>query len=41
MNADRAEASGTYLACYYLGSSIVGYLVGFVFHYFGRFIVTL
>ena len=41
VNADRAEASGTYLACYYLGSSIVGYLVGFVFHYFGRFIVTL
>ncbi|PZA03180.1 MFS transporter [Cutibacterium acnes] len=41
MNADRAEASGAYLACYYLGSSIVGYLVGFVFHYFGRFIVTL
>ncbi|HCW41812.1 MAG TPA: MFS transporter, partial [Cutibacterium acnes] len=27
------EASGTYLACYYLRSSIVGYLIGFVFHY--------
>lgn len=32
---DRAEASGTYLACYYLGSSIVGYLSGLVFHWFG------
>ncbi|MBW3085563.1 Inner membrane transport protein YnfM [Austwickia sp. TVS 96-490-7B] len=29
---DRAEASGTYLACYYLGSSVVGYLSGVVFH---------
>ena len=32
---DRAEASGTYLACYYLGSSIVGYLSGLVFHRLG------
>ena len=32
---DRAEASGTYLACYYLGSSILGYVSGLVFHGFG------
>ncbi|WCC79996.1 MFS transporter [Cutibacterium equinum] len=38
---DRAEASGTYLACYYLGSSIVGYLSGVVFHLFGWLTLTL
>lgn len=31
----RAEASGTYLACYYLGSSILGYLSGHAMHTFG------
>lgn len=31
----RGEASGTYLACYYLGSSILGYLSGHVMHGFG------
>ena len=31
----RGEASGTYLACYYLGSSILGYLSGHVMHAFG------
>ncbi|MSS44695.1 MFS transporter [Cutibacterium sp. WCA-380-WT-3A] len=40
-NKDRAEASGTYLACYYLGSSIVGYLSGLVFHHFGWRTLTL
>lgn len=29
---DRAEASGMYLACYYLGSSVLGYVSGLVFH---------
>lgn len=29
---DRAEASGMYLSCYYLGSSILGYASGMVFH---------
>ena len=28
----RAEASATYLLCYYLGSSVVGYASGIVFH---------
>ncbi|AZZ41404.1 MFS transporter [Acidipropionibacterium jensenii] len=28
----RGEASGMYLTCYYLGSSILGYLSGHVFH---------
>lgn len=29
----RAEASSTYLFCYYLGSSTLGYLSGIVFHH--------
>lgn len=29
----RAEASSTYLFCYYLGSSALGYLSGIVFHH--------
>ncbi len=33
--ASRGEASGMYLACYYLGSSIVGYLSGHIMHAFG------
>ena len=33
--ASRGEASGMYLACYYLGSSIIGYLSGHVMHAFG------
>lgn len=32
---DRAEASGTYLGCYYLGSSILGYTSGVVYHLAG------
>ncbi|GAB78684.1 MFS transporter, YNFM family, putative membrane transport protein [Austwickia chelonae] len=32
---DRAEASGLYLTSYYLGSSVVGYLSGVVFHAYG------
>ncbi|WP_116112097.1 MFS transporter [Austwickia chelonae] len=32
---DRAEASGLYLTSYYLGSSLVGYLSGLVFHAYG------
>jgi YNFM family putative membrane transporter len=28
----RGEASGMYLTCYYLGSSVLGYLSGHVFH---------
>lgn len=39
-DADRAEASGNYLACYYLGSSIVGYLSGLVFHHFGWLVLV-
>lgn len=31
----RGEASGMYLGCYYLGSSVVGYLSGHVMHAFG------
>ncbi|MGO1638652.1 MAG: MFS transporter [Ancrocorticia populi] len=31
----RGEASGMYLACYYLGSSLVGYASGHVMHAFG------
>lgn len=31
----RGEASGTYLACYYLGSSVLGYLSGHVMRAFG------
>ena len=30
---NRAEASSTYLFCYYLGSSALGYLSGLVFHH--------
>ena len=29
---NRAEASSTYLCCYYLGSSVMGYVSGLVFH---------
>ncbi|MGO1949063.1 MAG: MFS transporter [Mycobacteriaceae bacterium] len=29
---DRAEASSTYVMSYYLGSSVVGWLAGYVFH---------
>ncbi|MGO1592555.1 MFS transporter, partial [Ancrocorticia sp.] len=31
----RGEASGMYLTCYYLGSSVVGYASGHVLHTFG------
>ena len=31
--SNRAEASSTYLFCYYLGSSALGYLSGLVFHH--------
>lgn len=34
-HSDRTEASGTYLVCYYLGSSIVEYIPSLVFHHFG------
>lgn len=30
--SDRGEASGMYLTCYYLGSSLLGYVSGLVFH---------
>ncbi len=30
--ASRGEASGMYLTCYYLGSSVLGYVSGHVFH---------
>lgn len=32
---DRAEASGMYLSCYYLGSSVLGYASGHAFHALG------
>ena len=32
---DRGEASGMYLSCYYLGSSLLGYASGHVFHALG------
>ena len=32
---DRGEASGTYLTCYYLGSSVLGYASGIVFDRLG------
>ena len=32
-HTNRAEASSTYLFCYYLGSSALGYLSGLVFHH--------
>lgn len=31
--SDRAEASSMYLFCYYVGSSVIGWLSGFVFTY--------
>ena len=41
--SNRAEASSTYLFCYYLGSSALGYLSGLVFHHtsWGGLIIAL